>query len=102
MRPASWPTLTTSAVYLRGRTLFPGRQSSAHRIRCCAQVCSWRDALFAEGHRELHRFDDFHITGAAADIAAERLENFRLTRIRIFPQQSGRSHDETGRAIATL
>src|SRR6516225_3830275 len=50
----------------------------------------------------LHRLDDFHVTRAAANVAAERLAYFSLARIGISPQESGRRHDVAGRAIAAL
>ena len=62
----------------------------------------WRHPLRAERGGEFHRLDDFHVAGAAADIAAERGEDFFLARVGILPQQSGRGHDEAGRAIAAL
>src|SRR5580692_10154234 len=50
----------------------------------------------------LHRFDDFDVAGAAADVAAERVADFVVGRPRIAPQQSRRRHDESRRAIAAL
>jgi hypothetical protein len=50
----------------------------------------------------LHRLDDLHVTGAATDVAAERLADVGLARVRIAPQQSRRCHDESGCAIAAL
>src|SRR5690242_12293408 len=60
------------------------------------------DTLFAQRGGEFYRFDDLHVSGAAADVAAERFENFSVTRIRISPQKAGRCHDEAGRAVTTL
>ena len=48
------------------------------------ELCIWRDALSAERHGKFHRLDDFHVTGAAADIAAERFQDFCIGRIRVF------------------
>ena len=50
----------------------------------------------------LHRLDDFDVAGAAANVAAERVADFVVGRPRIAPQQSGRRHDESRRAIAAL
>src|SRR5665811_2594187 len=74
------------------------------RDRYCAPgpLRSRRYPLRVEGGGILHRLDDFHGAGAAADIAAERFKNLRLARIGILPQQTGRNHDEAGRAIAAL
>src|SRR3972149_8985380 len=63
---------------------------------------SRRGALRIEGGCVLHRLDDFHVAGAAADIAAERCDDLRFGWLGILPQQAGRGHDEAGRAIAAL
>src|SRR5512147_2797215 len=42
---------------------------------------SRRHPLLAERDGEFHRLDDLHVTGAAADVAAERLQNFVIARI---------------------
>src|SRR6185312_746809 len=68
----------------------------------CSSVCSWRHALLAERHSEFHCLDDLHVAGAAADIAAERLQDLLIARIGVSPQQSGRGHDESRRAVAAL
>src|SRR5207244_930872 len=63
---------------------------------------SRRNSLRVELGRVLHRLDDLHVAGAAADVAAERLADFVLARAGIAAQQPGRRHDEAGRAIAAL
>src|SRR5262249_60655798 len=50
----------------------------------------------------LHPLDDFHVTRAAANVAAERFAYFSVARIGIAPQESGRRHDVAGRAITAL
>src|SRR4249919_741413 len=116
MRPASWPAPRMSAVYLARPETFSGPSIiGTYEPMLCAGVglfmaspvgkragASWRDALSTERHGKFHRLDDFHVTGAAADIAAERVQDFRIGRIRVFPQQPGRGHDEAWRAIAAL
>jgi hypothetical protein len=52
--------------------------------------------------RIFHRFDDFHIAGAAADIAAQSFADFIVGRAGITSQQSRRRHDESRRAITAL
>ena len=47
------------------------------------------------------RFDNFNIAGTTADVAAKRLQDFRVAWIRVFSQEAGGSHDEARRAIAT-
>src|SRR6185312_10422015 len=92
----------------RDRRLSPDRRSSGYSRRCyarasaCSRVCSWRDALLAERHGEFYCLDDLHVAGATADIAAERLQDLLIARIGVSPQQSGRGHDESGRAVAAL
>src|SRR4051794_16530996 len=51
---------------------------------------------------QLRSLDDFDVTRAAADIAAERCADVILSRIRIAAQQPDSGHDETRRAVATL
>src|SRR4029077_13968337 len=78
------------------------RNAAEGRQRGKRAGASWRDALSAERHGKFHRLDDFHVTGAAADITAERLQAFCIGRIRVFPQRPGRGHNEAWRAIAAL
>src|SRR5262245_41233834 len=65
---------------------------------------SWRPRLVARQQvgGELHRLDDLHIAGAAADVAAERLADLRFGRARVAAQEAGRSHDEARRTVAAL
>ncbi len=50
----------------------------------------------------LHRLDDLHVAGAAADVAAERRPDLVLARARIAAQEAGGRHDEARRAVAAL
>src|SRR5262249_9761086 len=52
--------------------------------------------------RVLHGFDDFDIAGATANVAAESRADFVFARVWVASQQSGRGHDEPGRAIPAL
>src|ERR1700720_903541 len=50
----------------------------------------------------LHRFNDFDVTGAAANVAAERLAYLRIAWTGVAAKKPGRRHDVAGRAIAAL
>jgi hypothetical protein len=50
----------------------------------------------------LHRCDDIHIPGAAAQVARKRSHNLRLARIRIATQQINACHDHARGAKAAL
>src|SRR5580692_627204 len=63
---------------------------------------SRRDSRRMKRGSVLHRLDDFDVTGAAANVAAERVADFVVGRPWIAPQQSRRRHDESRRAIAAL
>src|SRR5512145_2573772 len=51
---------------------------------------------------KLHRLDDLHVAGAAADVAPQGPADFVLRRARVAAEQAGRGHDEAGRAVAAL
>src|SRR3954451_24039845 len=51
---------------------------------------------------QLHGLDNFDVTRAATDVAAERRANVVLARIRIATQQPDGGHDEPRGAIAAL
>src|SRR5258708_22189153 len=51
---------------------------------------------------ELHRLDDLLVAGAAAQISSDRVADLRLGRVRIRVQQSLRSDEHAGRAVAAL
>src|SRR5689334_15399441 len=50
-------------------------------VRKPGWIVSRRNSLLAERDCELHGFDDLHVASAAADIAAERLQDFLIARI---------------------
>src|SRR6185436_13785841 len=93
-RPYTWP----------GRTPFPARPPSVRSARWCgwASPRSWRDPGRVELGGILHRLDDLHIAGAAADVAAERFHDLVVARMRIGAQQPGGRHDEARGAVAAL
>ncbi len=70
--------------------------------RCVARRPHGATPCCVERGGVFHRLDDFHVAGAAADVAAERLQDFVVARVGIFPQQPGRGHDEARRAVAAL
>src|SRR5262249_30823730 len=67
-----------------------------------ARLHSRRNSAGVERGSVFHRLDDFHVAGAAADVAAERGANVILARMRIAAQQAGRRHDESRRAVPAL
>src|SRR4029079_9891775 len=81
----------------RARTLAAPRNDEVMR-RAPSRRCSGGVKLGRIGHR----LDDFHIAGAAADVAAECFADFVFARTRVAPQQTGRRHDESRRAVAAL
>src|SRR5262249_27759431 len=81
-----------------------GRRPSARSRRYCAppRLHSRRHSTRVELGSVFHRLDDFHVAGAAANVAAERRADVVLARMRIAPQQASRRHDESRRAVAAL
>lgn len=51
---------------------------------------------------QLHRLNDFRITGAAAEVARKSFLDFLNAWVRIFVQQPFGGHNETGRAEPAL
>src|SRR5262249_24080716 len=80
----------------------PSPQGGGERTEQAARLRSRRNAPGVELGGVFHRLDDFHVAGAAADVAAERGAQAALARMRIAPQQARRRHDESGRAVAAL
>src|SRR2546430_1021103 len=52
--------------------------------------------------RELHRLDDLLVSGAAAQVAADRIADLRFARVRIRAQQGVRCDEHSRRAVAAL
>src|SRR5258708_15129099 len=52
--------------------------------------------------RGLHRLDDVHVAGAAAQVAFQASADLVLGRVWILLQEIRRGHDEAGRAVAAL
>src|SRR5215831_12730768 len=80
----------------------PSPQGGGERTEQAARLHSRRNSAGVERGSVFHRLDDFHVAGAAADVAAERCANLILARMRIAAQQAGRRHDESRRAVAAL
>src|SRR5215472_1554783 len=80
----------------------PSPQGGGERTEQAARLRSRRNSAGVELGGVFHRLDDFHIAGAAADVAAECRADVVLARMRIAPQQARRRHDESRCAIAAL
>src|SRR5215831_5814421 len=80
----------------------PSPQGGGERTEQAARLRSRRNSAGVELGGVFHRLDDFHVAGAAADVAAECRANVILARMRIAAQQPRRRHDESGRAVAAL
>src|SRR5258705_4646862 len=74
-----------------------GHPPSARNRRCYAwaRSRSWLETIGGERSGMLHRLDDFHIAGAAADVAAERLADVVIGWIRVAPEQIRGCHPGT-------
>src|SRR5262249_53217544 len=80
----------------------PGFGWGGERTEQAARLHSRRHSTRVQLGGVFHRLDDFDVTGAAADVAAERGADVVLARMRIAPQQTRRRHDESRRAVAAL
>src|SRR5262249_61405880 len=90
------------AAYRTPPTPAPSQKGGGERTEQAARPRSRRYSARVELGGVFHRLDDFHVAGAAADVAAERCADVVLARMRIAPQQPRRRHDESPRAGAPL
>src|SRR5262245_27644945 len=76
------------------------RSSAKSYLRTSSMVC-YSGALSVGGRGE-HRMDDRLVTGAAADVAGDRLDHVGARRRRIAIEQRLRGHQHARRAEAAL